>query len=215
MVSPVSEKKAHWDKVYNSNSPLEVSWYQIQPALSMRLINHTQIAHDEPVIDVGGGASTLVDHLLDAQYSNISVLDISASALSQARERLGDRSAEVKWYNEDIVGFNPPQRFALWHDRAVFHFLTGQDERDKYVAVLKRSIKAGGHVIIMTFAIGGPQKCSGLEIVQYDADKLMTELGHGFELLETGHEVHVTPAGREQQFAWFRLLRTADTTGKR
>ena len=215
MVLPVSEKKAHWEKVYNSKSPLEVSWYQTRPTLSMRLIRHTQIAHDEPVIDVGGGASTLVDHLLDTGFSNISVLDISASALTQARKRLGDRSAEVNWYNEDIVGFNPPNRFTLWHDRAVFHFLTNQDERDKYVDVLKRSVKADGHVIMMTFALGGPQKCSGLDIVQYDADKLMTELGPGFELCESGHEVHVTPAGSEQQFAWFRLTRTADAKKNR
>lgn len=210
MHSPVSERKAHWEKIYDRNSPLEVSWYQSEPALSMRLIRHTQIAKDAPIIDVGGGASRLVDNLLDSDYSNVSVLDISASALMHARERLAGKSAEVEWYNEDIVGFNPPNRFALWHDRAVFHFLTSRNDRNNYVKVLKRSLAPGGHVIIMTFAVGGPLKCSGLEIVQYDADKLMAELGQDFKLLETGHEEHDTPAGGKQQFAWFRLIRTAE-----
>jgi trans-aconitate methyltransferase len=204
----VSERKTHWEKVYDSNSPREVSWYQNEPTLSMRLIDHTQIANDAPIIDVGGGTSKLVDNLLDADYSNISVLDISDSALQHARKRLADKAAEIEWYNEDITGFNPPHRFALWHDRAVFHFLTSQDDRNKYLNVLKQSLEPGGHVIIMTFAVGGPQKCSGLEIMQYDEEKLMVEFGQEFELLETGHQGHVTPAGSEQKFAWFRLIRT-------
>jgi trans-aconitate methyltransferase len=204
----VSERKTHWEKIYESNSPQKVSWYQDEPTLSMRLIRDTRIPNDAPIIDVGGGASTLVDRLLDASYSNISVLDISASAMLHARERLADKAAEIEWYNEDITGFNPPHRFALWHDRAVFHFLTSQDDRNKYLNVLKQSLEPGGHVIIMTFAVGGPQKCSGLEIMQYDEEKLMVEFGQEFELLETGHQDHVTPAGSEQKFAWFRLIRT-------
>ncbi len=159
-----------------------------------------------PLIDIGGGASTLVDALFDAGYTAITVLDVSASALAHARERLGDRAEQVEWYEADVTVFDPPHRFQLWHDRAVFHFLTDKADRTGYVETLKNTLQAGGHAIIMTFAIGGPKKCSGLEIVQYDAEKLCSELGPGFDLLDTGLDVHITPAGGEQKFAWFRFV---------
>ena len=203
----MSDRKTHWENVYRDKSPLDVSWYQKEPVLSLRLIRNTQLALNEPIIDIGGGASTLVDCLCDEGYANISVLDISAKALAHAQDRLGDKANEIEWYDEDITQFNPPHPFSLWHDRAVFHFLTDKSDRDNYVNVLKRALKTDGHLIIAAFAIGGPEKCSGLDIVQYDAEKLMTELGEGFELIEEKNEVHITPTNKEQTFTYFRFIR--------
>jgi SAM-dependent methyltransferase len=206
----MSERKEHWEAVYRNKSPLEVSWYQREPTLSLSLITGVSIPPDAPLIDIGGGASTLVDKLSDAGFTNISVLDVSGAALAHAKQRLAHKAGEVHWYEEDVTCFEPPHRFLLWHDRAVFHFLTRSEDRKKYVRVLERSLVPGGHIIIMTFAIGGPEKCSGLDIVQYDADKLTAELGAGFELLETGHEVHLTPAGNQQKFVYFRLMKSRE-----
>ena len=201
------DRKAHWENVYANRSPLRVSWYQEDPALSLQLIRGTGLALDAAMIDVGGGASTLVDKLCEDAYTNVAVLDLSARALAHAKAGLAERANAVEWYEEDVTCFIPPHRFSLWHDRAVFHFLTAKSDRDKYVSVLKQALEPDGHLIIMAFAIGGPVKCSGLDIVQYDANKLMAELGQGFELLETGHEVHNTPAGMEQKFAYFHFKR--------
>jgi len=201
------DRKAHWEKVYGGKSPIEVSWYQKEPTLSMCLIHNTGVAPDAAIIDVGGGASTLVDRLCANSYTNISVLDISANALDHARKRLAERGCDVNWHNQDVVNFDPPQQFSIWHDRAVFHFLTSKADRVKYVNAVKRTLAPGGHLILMAFAIGGPEKCSGLDIVQYDANKLMAELGEGFELLETGEEIHSTPVGGEQKFAYFHIVR--------
>jgi len=204
------DRKLHWEKVYSNSSPSRVSWYQEEPTLSLQLIQNTQLALDAPIIDVGGGASKLVDELCNEGYSNVAVLDVSAQALKHARERLEGKANAVEWYEADVTKFKPPHQFALWHDRAVFHFLTTRDDREKYVGVVKQALQTGGHLIIMAFAIGGPQKCSGLDIVQYDADKLTKELGPGFKLVETGHETHLTPAGNQQKFAYFRLEKTLD-----
>ena len=206
----MSVRKEHWEKVYQTKSPDEVSWYQPSPILSLQLIAKTGLAFDAPIIDIGGGASTLVGELCDSGYSNVSVLDVSASALAHAKHRCADKVSEVRWYEEDVTCFKPPHRFALWHDRAVFHFLTSRADRDSYIKVLKQSIEPGGHIIMMTFAIDGPKKCSGLDIVQYDADKLILEFGPGFELVETGFDVHLTPAGNQQKFAYFRFLATPE-----
>ena len=207
----MSFRKEHWGKVYQNKSPDEVSWYQPSPVLSLRLIANTRIAFDAPIIDIGGGASTLVDELCGSGYRNVSVLDVSASALAHAKHRCAEKVSEVRWYEEDVTCFKPSHRFALWHDRAVFHFLTSRADRESFINVLKQSIKPGGHIIMMTFAIDGPKKCSGLDIVQYDADKLISVLGSGFELMETGFDVHLTPAGIQQKFAYFRF-RTAPET---
>jgi 2-polyprenyl-3-methyl-5-hydroxy-6-metoxy-1,4-benzoquinol methylase len=206
----MSVRKEHWEKVYQTKSPDEVSWYQPSPILSLQLIANTRLAFDAPIIDIGGGASTLVGELCDSGYSNVSVLDVSASALAHAKHRYADKVSEVRWYEEDVTCFKPPHRFALWHDRAVFHFLTSRADRDSYIKVLKQSIEPGGHIIMMTFAIDGPKKCSGLDIVQYDADKLILEFGPGFELVETGFDVHLTPTGNQQKFAYFRFLATPE-----
>ena len=208
----MSVRKEHWEKVYQNKSPDEVSWYQPFPVLSLQLIANTGLALDARIIDIGGGASTLVDELCDSGYSNVSVLDVSASALSHAKHRYADKPGEVHWYEEDITCFKPPHHFALWHDRAVFHFLTSRADRESYIKVLKQSVEPGGHIIMMTFAIDGPKKCSGLDIVQYDADKLITELGPGFEMIETGFDIHLTPAGNQQKFAYFRFLATPESS---
>lgn len=206
----MTARKEHWEKVYKEKSPQTVSWYQREPALSLALIDKAALPLDAPVIDVGGGASTLVDELCERGYTNVSVLDISAAALAHSKSRLALKGYRVRWFEEDVTRFRPPRRFALWHDRAVFHFLTGKTDRENYVDVLKRSLEPGGQLVMMTFAIGGPARCSGLDIVQYDADKLGAELGAGFELLEWGREVHLTPSGNQQDFAYFRFSYTQE-----
>jgi len=207
----MSDRKEHWESVYQNNSLLGLSWYQEEPGLSLQLIRNTHIALDAPIIDVGGGASVLVDKLLDDGYTNIGVLDVSAQALAVAKNRLGGRAPGVNWYEEDVTLFRPPGQVSLWHDRAVFHFLTSKADRERYINVLKHTLAGGGHLIIMAFAIDGPVKCSGLDIVQYDTNKLMSELGSDFELKESGYETHITPAGKQQKFAYFHLLFTPET----
>jgi len=200
----MSTRKEHWESVYRDKSPHTVSWYQPEPRLSLALIDKAKLPLDAPLIDVGGGASTLVDHLCERGYSNVSVLDLSAAALAHGRERLARKGYRAQWIEEDVTGFKAPHRFALWHDRAVFHFLTSQGDRDSYIDALKHSLLPGGHLVMLTFAVGGPTRCSGLDIVQYDADTLCAVLGRDFELQEWGREVHHTPAGKQQDFAWFR-----------
>lgn len=200
-------RKQHWEGVYSAKSPLEVSWYQKAPVLSLRLIAATGVARDAPVIDVGGGASVLVDSLLAAGYTRLSVLDISAQALAHARQRLGTQAAQVEWLEADITSFVPPHAYSVWHDRAVFHFLTDADDRRRYVQAVQQGIGVGGHLIIAAFAIGGPLQCSGLDIVQYDAAKLSAEIGPGFRLVEAADELHATPAGKEQKFGYYRFRR--------
>ena len=152
----------------------------------------------------------LVDRLCEKGYADVGVLDVSASALAHAKDRLSEKAYDVQWYEADVTTFRPPKRFALWHDRAVFHFLTSEEDRNRYVSVLKQALKPGGHLVIMTFAIGGPAKCSGLDIVQYDVERMKSVLGPVFELAETGLETHITPTGKSQEFAWFRFTRVPE-----
>ena len=201
------ERKTHWEKIYRDKSPLEVSWYQAAPTLSRELILASSVERGAPLIDIGGGASTLVDHLLDDGYSAVSVLDISAQALAHAQQRLGERAQQVRWIEADITCFDPTESYHLWHDRAVFHFLTDPVDRMRYRAVLERALEPGGQLIIGTFAPGGPEQCSGLPIVQYDAVRMQAELGSGFTLLETRAETHRTPSGKDQLFNYFRWVR--------
>lgn len=199
------DRKTHWQNIYQDKSARDVSWYQKEPTLSLELIRHTRIARDEPVIDVGGGASVLVDHLCKDGFTNLAVLDISGNALASAKNRLGDSARNIAWFEADITQFNPPHQFSLWHDRAVFHFLTDQSDRKRYVDTARHTLRPGGHLIIAAFAIGGPEKCSGLDIVQYDSDKLVAVLGKDFELVEQKDEVHRTPSQKEQKFTYFRF----------
>lgn len=200
----MSDTKAHWEEVYQNRSVQAVSWYQDKPELSLGLIQQTGIAKDDAIIDVGGGASTLIDYLLDAGYENLSVLDIAARALEHARQRLGDRADQVNWITADITAYAAAQTYALWHDRAVFHFLTDARDRARYIDTLEKSLQPGGHVIIAAFALNGPTQCSGLDIVQYDAEKLSNTLGPAFVLLGSESECHLTPDGREQNFGYYR-----------
>jgi SAM-dependent methyltransferase len=201
------DKKEHWDKAHAARHPREVSWYQQLPALSLRMIQGSNMAADTPIIDVGGGASLLVDFLLEEGYRDITVLDLSGIALKKARCRLGEQASRVEWIEQDITCFEAERKYGLWHDRALFHFLTHANERKKYIQALRRALQPGGQLVISTFAIGGPARCSGLDIVQYDARKLELELGEEFTLLEQEQVLHQTPAQKDQLFGFFRFIR--------
>ncbi len=201
--------RRHWESVYGRKQPQQVSWYQGEPSVSLELIQRTGVRRDASIIDVGGGASVLVDCLIERGFEDLTVLDVSGTALACARKRLGRRAEAVSWIETDVTEYDPPRTFMLWHDRAVFHFLTEPEDRRRYVSALKRGLAPNGHLIMATFAIGGPERCSGLEIVQYDSKKLLDELGTGFRLVEERMEDHVTPAGAHQKFAWFCLTRAS------
>lgn len=206
----VIDRKQHWEAVYASKAAEENSWYQPVPRLSLSMIAKTGMGSNASLIDIGAGNSLLVDHLLELGYSDLTVLDLSVAALAQASSRLGS-DAPVTWVEADVTSFVPWREFDLWHDRAAFHFLTSASDRERYLAVLRKTLKPKGHAIIATFAPGGPRRCSGLEIVQYDADKLGRELGPEFTLREQHEELHVTPAGGKQLFNFFRFQRHVST----
>jgi len=198
--------KTHWERVY-ADGYEDVSWFQARPDLSLRLIKSSGVAKDAGIIDVGGGASPLVDCLLDEGYSPVAVLDISPTALRYVRDRLGSRARLVNWFEADVTTFDPPRRFGVWHDRAVFHFLMGAAERRAYVQILQRTLTPDGTVIIATFAMDGPRRCSGLPAERYDARKISGELGPKFSLIEEVSEVHRTPSSTGQAFSYFHFRR--------
>ena len=202
------DKKEHWQKVYREKDEAQVSWFQKEPALSLELINHCDLALSDPIIDVGGGTSTLVDHLLYRGYSDLTVLDIAATALAGSRRRLGAEACRVEWIESDVTAYRPEKQYALWHDRATFHFLTTPEDRARYVDTLKKALRPGGHLILASFATHGPSQCSGLPVVHYNARTLLSELGPGFRLLEEQSERHLTPDQRIQDFTYFRLILT-------
>lgn len=197
--------REHWNQVYRTKGPQGVSWYQRCPDVSLALIAASGVSKDAGIIDVGGGASVLVDFLLGAGYSRLAVLDVSDVALANSRSRLGARAEAVKWFEADVTSFQPPYRFGLWHDRAVFHFLTTDDDRRRYVTTLQQTLQSGGTAIIATFALDGPPKCSGLDVVRYDERSILVELGEGFHLREIRREIHLTPWQSEQRFIYFSL----------
>ncbi|HEY3414383.1 MAG TPA: class I SAM-dependent methyltransferase [Armatimonadota bacterium] len=197
------ETRKHWEDIYETKPLTEVSWFQDHAEISLQLIERTGVPRTGQIIDVGGGASTLVDDLLNAGYRNITVLDISAPALHAARQRLGPHAADVTWIAADITAVKlPADHFDMWHDRAVFHFLTGEEDRRRYVEAVQRSVKAGGHVIVATFGPDGPIQCSGLPVMRYDPDSLHDEFGERFDLIEHTTEEHHTPFGTVQQFIY-------------
>jgi ubiquinone/menaquinone biosynthesis C-methylase UbiE len=198
--------KEHWEQVYRTKAVDDVSWYQVRPAVSLKTIEASGVGKDQTIIDVGGGASVLVDFLLEAGFRRLAVLNISETALGRAKQRLGAAAAQVEWIQADVTHFDPARRFNLWHDRAVFHFLTNKDDRQHYLETLKRTVCAHGHVIIASFAIDGPSKCSGLEVVRYDASSICAELGEGFQLVEQVEETHTTPWNTKQKFSYFRFV---------
>lgn len=203
----MADRRRHWEGVYGGKAPDEVSWFQPHAATSLRLIEGCAdtLAH---IIDVGGGASVLVDDLLDAGYRNLTVLDLAESALAASRARLGARARPVQWIIADITRADlPAARYDVWHDRAVFHFLTDPADRARYVAQVRKCVKPGGHVIVAAFGPGGPLRCSGLEVMRYAPDALHAEFGASFRLLQHETEIHPTPSGQEQEFVYCYCVR--------
>ena len=199
-------RKAHWENVYTTKSEKEVSWFQENPAPSLELIALAGLPADATIIDIGGGASRFVDALVERKIGRITVLDLSAAALDAAKARLGDRGAGVEWVVADVTTWEPSQTYDLWHDRAAFHFLTDASGRSAYVRHLKKAVRSGGYVIIGTFALDGPERCSGLPIMRYDAGMLGAILGTDFRLMDSRRHDHTTPWGVVQrfQFSTFR-----------
>ena len=195
--------KGHWENVYQTKAVDEVSWYRPHLELSLKLIEHASQDTGSAVIDVGGGEATLVDDLVVRGYSDVTVLDISQAAIDVAKGRLGPPGASVHWIAGDITAAElEAARYDVWHDRAVFHFLTSPEDRAAYVRQVAHSVRLGGHVIVATFGLDGPEKCSGLDVVRYNADDLHGEFGPKFRLLDSVTEVHETPWGTPQQFMY-------------
>ena len=195
--------KGHWEKVYQNKSSNEVSWYKPHLNLSLNLILNSTKSKDSKVIDIGGGASTLVDDLLNKGYASMAVLDVSREALKVSQDRLGNRANQVTWIEGDITNTKLPTHFYdLWHDRAVFHFLTKAEDRKKYVKTLNESLKPQGIVIIATFSLKGPEHCSGLDVIRYNPETLQVELGKNYHLIKSLEESHETPFGTKQEFIY-------------
>ena len=199
-------RQAHWDGVYTKKGENEVSWYQESPAPSLELIAQVGATPASAIIDIGGGASRLVDNLIDQGFKDVTVLDLSEAALEAAKARLGGRAAQVHWIVADATVWEPQKAFDIWHDRAAFHFLTEDRDRAAYVVRLERGLKVGGYAIISTFALDGPERCSGLPVVRYDPVSLGQILGPELQVVDSRRHVHATPWGTEQsfQFSVFR-----------
>ncbi|MQA84434.1 MAG: methyltransferase domain-containing protein [Streptosporangiales bacterium] len=195
------ERALHWDTVYESRGTEGVSWYQPAASVSLELIDVLDVPRHTAVVDVGGGASRLADGLVERGFTDISVLDVSKSALDAARGRL-DPDAPVTWLHEDVLDWRPGRRFGLWHDRAVFHFLTEPEHQAGYLAVLRSAIRPGGAVVLATFAPDGPEYCSGLPVARYSARQLAETLGEDFRTVGVRREEHTTPTGAVQAFTW-------------
>jgi SAM-dependent methyltransferase len=195
--------KSHWENVYSTNAPESVSWYRAHLETSLALIERATDARSASIIDIGGGESTFVDDLLVRGYKNLTVLDVSQTAIEVTKKRLGPASERVHWLVGDLVELGlEPNAYDLWHDRAVFHFLTSAEQRLAYVRQVTRAVKPGGHVIVGTFGPEGPSRCSGLEVMRYDAESLHGEFGGRFHLVESLKELHQTPFGTTQQFLY-------------
>jgi SAM-dependent methyltransferase len=193
----------HWERIYRTKDPTQVSWYQPEPTLSLDLIQRVAPDLDAPIIDVGGGASTLVDGLLATGYRHLTVLDLSPTALALARQRLGVKAGLVAWIAGSVLDAGLRESaYAVWHDRAVFHFLTDRRDRDRYVAQTRRAVRPNGHVIVASFSPEGPAKCSGLDVARYSPEGMHAEFGAGFRLLDSVREDHHTPAGAIQAFVY-------------
>lgn len=198
----------HWETVYQEKAPEKLSWYAPQLSRSLDLIRRAAGSTNVAVLDVGGGGSTLVDDLLGEGYRDVHVLDIARAAIDVSKLRLGPAAERVHWWIGDVTGTQlPANRFDIWHDRAVFHFLTDRQARTAYVAAMARSVRLGGHVIVATFGPEGPTQCSGLDVVRYDAGSLHREFGVRFRLVESMIEQHRTPWSTAQQFLYCHCLR--------
>jgi len=211
------DAKEHWERVYDAKAPEQVSWFRPHLETSLALIERAAPDNSASVIDVGGGASSLADDLIARGYRNLTVLDISQAALDSARKRMGEAAQSIRWLLGDVTQVRlPASSYDVWHDRAVFHFLTEPAQRLAYVRQAALSVKPGGHVIVSTFGLEGPTKCSGLDVVRYDAPSLHNEFGPRFHLIESSKELHRTPFGTVQQFLYCycsverRPIRAAD-----
>lgn len=193
----------HWENIYRTNDPTLVSWYQPEPRLSLELIQRVAADREAPIIDVGAGASMLVDRLVDEGYRDVTALDLAPSALAIAQARLGARASRVTWIAASVLDVAlRPAAYAVWHDRAVFHFLTDPRDRARYVNQVRRAVRPGGHIIAASFGPDGPTRCSGLDVVRYSPEAMHAEFGAGFSLLESVAEDHRTPSGRTQAFTY-------------
>lgn len=204
-----ASRKVHWDTVYTTKGENEVSWFQDDPAPSLALIDLAKPTPESTIVDIGGGASRLVDSLVARGFNRVTVLDISQAALEAAKARLGERASRVQWIVADVTRWQPTQAVDVWHDRAAFHFLIDPADRLAYIARMKQAIRPGGHVVIATFAIDGPEKCSGLPVHRYDAANLGKEIGDGFDLIESRRHDHTTPWDSAQRFQFCMFRRTA------
>ena len=203
----MSDRTAHWQTVYTTKAENEVSWFQENPTTSLRLISDANTSANSAIIDIGGGASRLVDALVARGFRSLAVLDISAAALDAAKTRLGSASSNIEWIVADVTTWQPARTYDIWHDRAAFHFLTEAVDRDAYIDRLKSAVTPGGQVIIGTFALDGPEKCSGLHVARHDAKSLVAALGPSFELADNFAEAHRTPWGAIQHFQFSRFRR--------
>jgi SAM-dependent methyltransferase len=204
-----TDRRAQWERVYASKGEREVSWFEETPAPSLEFLELVGANKHSAIIDIGGGASRLVDALISRDYDDVTVLDLSAAALAAAQERIGEAARRAQWLVADAVTWSPPRRYDIWHDRAAFHFLTDERDQVAYVERLRRALRADGRAIIATFAPDGPEKCSGLPVVRYDAVSLGRALGEGFVLLDTREHVHLTPWGSTQRFQFSAFRRGA------
>ncbi|MDB4324379.1 nodulation S family protein [Crocinitomicaceae bacterium] len=198
-------RKKHWEEIYTTKDLQDVSWYQMMPVTSLNLITSSNLPKDAAIIDIGGGDSFLVDHLLDLGYKDITVLDISQQAIDKAKKRLGERQTEVTWIVTDITDFTSQKRYDLWHDRAAFHFLTAQNDINTYASTLSQSIQENGTAIIGTFSKSGPKKCSSIKIKQYDQGGFETTFGENFSTKDFINVDHLTPTKKEQNFNFITL----------
>lgn len=203
------QKKAHWEEVYKTKPLQSVSWYQSEPLPSLKRIDQLNLDTQDPIMDIGGGDSLLADHLLNRGFSSLTVLDISTEAIERAKKRLGEKARQMEWIASDILDFVPTQPVRLWHDRAAFHFLTSEEELNTYRNIAAQTVALGGHLIMGTFSVNGPKKCSGLEVRQYHPELLQKTLGPEFRLLESEEVEHQTPGGGIQLFLFATLQRMA------
>lgn len=201
-------RRQHWENLYNERGEFQVSWFEDAPTISLELLRGVGATPGSRIIDIGGGAARLVDALVRMNYNAVTVLDVSAEALSIAKARLGEKAASVTWIIADVTQWQPRQNYDVWHDRAAFHFLTEAAERAAYVGCLTKALSPGGHAIFGTFATDGPERCSGLPVVRYDAESLSRTLGRSFVLIETRRHDHKTPTGGIQRFQ-FSVFRRA------
>jgi 2-polyprenyl-3-methyl-5-hydroxy-6-metoxy-1,4-benzoquinol methylase len=200
-------RKDHWERIYQKHAPTEVGWYQAYPATSLKLIKNMGVSIDSRIIDIGGGTSNLSEQLLHQGYQDLTVLDISSNSIKEAKSQLGEKSSRIDWIECDVTRYGFKEHYDVWHDRAVFHFLTKTEHRKRYVNSLGQALKLNGHLIIATFSLKGPSKCSGLPVVRYSPETLQYELGDNFILVETLLEDHMTPSGLKQNFIFCRFIK--------